>query len=134
MRVRESVSAGASRGRSSLPFAAIVSHSLVPIPRPLLCVSIASFSASVTSVRYASFGSARIESSACAGLSCAIDAADPVIVRAPPTSASCGAERVRLAGVTCSSIRFSACSRLGSPELLMCACSVRSALSRPRSF
>ena len=51
MRVPEPLSAGASRGRSSLPFAAIVSHSFGPMPSELLCASIASFSACSTSVR-----------------------------------------------------------------------------------
>src|SRR5262249_52754347 len=49
-RVRELPSAGASRGRSSLPRAAIVSHSLASRPSELLCSSITSFRAWMTSV------------------------------------------------------------------------------------
>ena len=51
IRVLELLSAGASRGRSSLPFAAIVSHSFGAMPSELLCASIASFSAASTSRR-----------------------------------------------------------------------------------
>jgi len=69
---------------------------------------------------------------AAAPVSALVAAAEPVTVRAPVMLA-CSA-RPNEPGLTCSSIRFSACSRLGSPEVLTWVCSVRSALSRPRSF
>ena len=82
MRVRELTSAGASRGRSSLPRAAIVSHSLGSMPSELLCAIIASLSAFITSVRYASLGSLRIGSTTVSAGSLVIAAADPVALRA----------------------------------------------------
>ena len=62
MRVRESLSAGPSRGRSSFPFAAMTSHSVGAIASEPLWSSIASMIACLTSDRYASCGLARIES------------------------------------------------------------------------